>query len=52
MLGVSRRIVLRWIRERRIPSEVSATGELRLRREDVMRVGVSPVENGCPEDTD
>jgi predicted site-specific integrase-resolvase len=52
MLGMSHRIVLRWIREGRVPSEVTESGELRLRREDVMRLTVDGSQQGCSEDAD
>ena len=38
LLRVSPRALLRWLREGRIPHEISESGEPRLRREDVMRL--------------
>lgn len=37
-LGVSLSTLLRWIREGRIPHELSERGEPRLRRRDVLRL--------------
>jgi excisionase family DNA binding protein len=44
ILGMPRHTVLRWIREKWIPSEVTNTGELRLLREDVIRLIVRPLQ--------
>jgi excisionase family DNA binding protein len=49
LLRVSPRTLLRWLREGRIPYELSETGEPRLRREDVLRL-VDPQDDGDEEE--
>ena len=49
LLRVSPRTLMRWLRERRIPHELSETGEPRLRREDVMRL-VDPPADKRPDE--
>ncbi len=46
LLRVSPRTLLRWLREGRIPYEVTETGAPRLRREDVMRLLDPPDDDG------
>lgn len=46
MLGISPRTLRRWIREQRVATEVMESGELRLRRADLMRLVVRPDEEG------
>jgi excisionase family DNA binding protein len=52
ILGVSRRTVLRWIRDERIPSEVTESGDRQVRREDLKRVIASSREEGSNDDED
>lgn len=48
LLGVSLSTLLRWIRSGRIPHELSEQGEVRLRRQDVLRM-IDPPD---PDDED
>jgi excisionase family DNA binding protein len=50
LLRISPRTLLRWLRDGRIPHELSETGEPRLRREDVMQMIDPPPESEDPED--
>ena len=50
LLRISPRTLLRWLREGRIPYELSEAGEPRLRREDVQRLIDPPPESGDPAD--
>ena len=50
LLRIAPRTLIRWLREGRIPHELSETGEPRLRREDVLRLIDPPPESGDPED--
>jgi excisionase family DNA binding protein len=42
LLGMSPRTLRRWIRDERLAVDVTGTGELRLRKADVMRLVVRP----------
>ncbi|MDQ3896534.1 MAG: helix-turn-helix domain-containing protein [Actinomycetota bacterium] len=44
LLGVAPRTLMRWLREGRIPYELSPAGEPRLRRADVIRLMDPPDE--------
>ena len=46
LLRVAPRTILRWLREGRIPYELSSEGEPRLRRQDVIRLMDPPDEPG------
>ena len=50
ILGVSPRTVLRWIRDRRLRSEVTESGDRRVRRDDLLRVMALPPNEGADDD--
>lgn len=52
ILGLSPRTVLRWIRDRRLPSEVTENGDRRVRRDDLTRVMAFPPKEGSNDDED
>ncbi|HVL04510.1 MAG TPA: helix-turn-helix domain-containing protein [Acidimicrobiales bacterium] len=47
LLRISRRTLLRWLRDGRIPYELTEEGEPRIRRADVMR-HIDPPEEESP----
>ena len=50
LLRISRRTLLRWLRDGRIPYELTEEGEPRIRREDVMRHVDPPDEDAGTEE--
>ena len=50
LLRVSPRTLVRWLRDGRIPYELSETGEPRLRRDHVMRLIDPPDAGDAPDD--
>ena len=50
LLRVSPRTLLRWLREGRIPHDLAASGEPRLRRQDVMRLIEPPPDERAREE--